>query len=87
MAISETPALSKRNGSIGAKVHDALLLGGLAFATILTAAWTGLLCYCILSFGLLHSEPYETTVECRRRRACPGVHPINIDKRAFRLML
>ena len=49
MAISETPALSKRNGSIGAKVHDALLLGGLAFATILTAAWTGLLCYCILS--------------------------------------
>ena len=51
VAISETPALSKRNGSVGAKVHDALVLVGLAFAMILTAAWTGLLGYCILVFG------------------------------------
>jgi hypothetical protein len=49
VAISEAPALSKRAGSIGAKVHDALLLVGLAFAMILTAVWTGLLGYCILS--------------------------------------
>jgi hypothetical protein len=46
VAISETPTLSKRNGSVGAKVHDALLFVGLAFAVILTA---GLLGYCILS--------------------------------------
>jgi hypothetical protein len=70
VAISETAALSKRNGSIGAKVHEALLLVGLAFAMILTEAWTGLLGYCILSLGLLHSDSYVTRVECRRRSAC-----------------
>jgi hypothetical protein len=46
-AISETPAPSKRAGRIGAKMHDALLLVGLAFAMILTADWTGLLGYCL----------------------------------------